>query len=179
MGSLDRRISRFSSHHHHYPGSCTTATGSLPLVPPKLSPQMPTPAALSSSELATPIRGGIGIMSCASTLRRTRTAPRHRPISDRETMRQLVGCIGLSVRKKVFAAGCTPRGSTPGPSMKLPITAPVQVVEHGTTMTRASWMGQPCLRWMSAARTKATARAQAQAMHHRALAQAPALVRRC
>jgi hypothetical protein len=62
------------------------------------------------------MRGGIGIISCASTLRRTRTAPRRRPVSDREAMRQLVDCIGLSARKKVLAAGRTPRGSTLGPS---------------------------------------------------------------
>jgi hypothetical protein len=61
------------------------------------------------------MRGGIGIISCASTLRRTRTAPRRRPVSDREAMRQLVDCIGLSARKKVLAAGRTPRGSTLGP----------------------------------------------------------------
>jgi hypothetical protein len=62
------------------------------------------------------MRGGTGIISCASTLRRTRTAPRRRPVSDREAMRQLVDCIGLSARKKVLAAGRTPRGSTLGPS---------------------------------------------------------------
>jgi hypothetical protein len=53
---------------------------------------------------------------CASTLRRSRIAPRRRPVSDREAMRQLVDCIGLSARKKVLAAGRTPRGSTLGPS---------------------------------------------------------------
>lgn len=79
-------------------------------------PQTPTPAALGSNELATPKRSGIGIVSCASTLRHTRTAPRRRPVSDREAMRQLVDCIGLSARKKVLAAGRTPRGSTLGPS---------------------------------------------------------------
>jgi len=79
-------------------------------------PQTPAPAALSSNELATPMRGGVGIISCASTLRRTRTAPRRRPVSDREAMRQLVDCIGLSARKKVLAAGRTPRSSTLGPS---------------------------------------------------------------
>ena len=45
---------------------------------------------------------------CASTLRRTRTAPR-RAISDREAMRQLVDCVELSARKKVFRAGRTSR----------------------------------------------------------------------
>jgi hypothetical protein len=51
---------------------------------------------------------GIGTISCASTLRRTRTAPR-RAVSDREAMRQLVDCIGLSAHKKILAAGRTPR----------------------------------------------------------------------
>ena len=41
-----------------------------------------------------------------STVRRS--APR-RAVSDREAMRQLVDCIGLSARKKVLAAGRTPR----------------------------------------------------------------------
>ncbi|KAI0277555.1 kinase-like domain-containing protein [Russula aff. rugulosa BPL654] len=101
----------------------TTTTPAAAPLPPALSyhqtqvPQTPTPAALrSSSELTTPMRGGIGIISCASTLRRSRTAPRRRPVSDREAMRQLVDCIGLSARKKVLAAGRTPRGSTLGPS---------------------------------------------------------------
>lgn len=52
-----------------------------------------------------------------STIRRTvsaaagpGTAPRPaRAVSDREAMRQLVDCIGLSARKKVFASGRTPR----------------------------------------------------------------------
>jgi hypothetical protein len=99
----------------------TTTTPAVAPPPPALSlschqtqvPQTPTPAALSS-ELATPMRGGI--ISCASTLRRTRTAPRRRPVSDREAMRQLVDCIGLSARKKVLASGRTPRDSTLGPS---------------------------------------------------------------
>ncbi|KAF8496263.1 kinase-like protein [Russula emetica] len=102
----------------------TTTTPAAAPPPPALSlsyhqsqvPQTPTPAAFGNSELATPMRGGIGIISCASTLRRTRTAPRRRPVSDREAMRQLVDCIGLSARKKVLAAGRTPRGSTVGPS---------------------------------------------------------------
>jgi hypothetical protein len=94
--------------------STTTATSPAAAQPPALSvsyshaqvPQTPMPAALS-----TPMHGGIGTRSCASTLRRTRTAPRRRPVSDREAMQQLVDCIGLSARKKVIAAGRTPRGS--------------------------------------------------------------------
>jgi hypothetical protein len=98
-----------------------TTTAPTPAVaqPPALSvsyshtqvPQTPMHA-----ELSTPMHGGIGTRSCASTLRRTRTAPRRRPVSDREAMRQLVDCIGLSARKKVIASGRTPRGSAFGPS---------------------------------------------------------------
>jgi hypothetical protein len=83
------------------------ATPATP-VPPVLA--FPTPApqipAMVANGLVTP-RRGIGIIPCASTLRRTRTAPR-RAVSDREAMRQLVDCIGLSARKKVLAAGRTP-----------------------------------------------------------------------
>ena len=53
---------------------------------------------------------GAGAIPHPSTLRRTRTAPR-RAVSDREAMRQLVDCIGLSARKKVLEAGRTPRSS--------------------------------------------------------------------
>jgi hypothetical protein len=102
----------------------TTATTLTAARPPALSlsyqhtqpPQTPTLAAFDSGELATPMYPGIRTGSCASTLRRTRTAPRRRPVSDREAMRQLVDCIGLSARKKVLAAGRTPRGSALGPS---------------------------------------------------------------
>ena len=55
--------------------------------------------------LQTP-HNGMSTLPRASTLRRT--APR-RTVSDREAMRQLVDCIGMSARKKVLAAGRTPR----------------------------------------------------------------------
>ena len=67
-----------------------------------------TPAA-TTTELVTPVRR-IASLSYTSALRRTRTAPR-RAVSDREAMRQLVDCIGLSARKKVLAAGRTPRSA--------------------------------------------------------------------
>lgn len=94
--------------------STTTATTPVAAQPPALSvsyihaqiPQTPMPTVLS-----TPLHGVIGTRSSASTLRRTRTVPRRRPVSDREAMQQLVDCIGLSARKKVIAAGRTPRGS--------------------------------------------------------------------
>ncbi|KAI0310310.1 hypothetical protein OF83DRAFT_1295902 [Amylostereum chailletii] len=55
---------------------------------------------------------GFSTLPRASTVRRT--APR-RAVSDREAMRQLVDCIGMSAQKKVLAAGRTPRtiGRTP------------------------------------------------------------------
>ena len=76
----------------------------------------PRTPAIAAGGLVTPMRG-IGTISCASTLRRTRTAPR-RAVSDREAMRQLVDCIGLSARKKVLAAGRTPRRELTQPKSK-------------------------------------------------------------
>ena len=83
----------------------TPATPAPPVFAyPTPAPQTP---AIVANEFVTP-RRGISTIPCASTLRRTRTAPR-RAVSDREAMRQLVDCIGLSARKKVLAAGRTPR----------------------------------------------------------------------
>jgi serine/threonine protein kinase len=102
----------------------TTATTPTAAPPTALSlsyhrpqvPQTPTSAAFGSGQFVTPMHGGIGASPYTNTLRRTRTAPRRRPVSDREAMRQLVDCIGLSARKKVLASGRTPRGSALGPS---------------------------------------------------------------
>jgi len=96
----------------------------VPATPATLEPALSyrasafqTPLA-TASQFATPIRGvGIGAIPFASTLRRTRTAPR-RAVSDREAMRQLVDCIGLSARKKVIAAGRTPRRDVLGSTAK-------------------------------------------------------------
>ncbi|KAI9457482.1 kinase-like protein [Lactarius psammicola] len=93
-------------------------------IPPTPSPaalrthHIPVPQAqpeIARSELKTPMRRigtgtatGTGSLPRPSTLRRT--APR-RAVSDREAMRQLVDCIGLSARKKVLEAGRTPRGA--------------------------------------------------------------------
>ena len=84
------------------------ATAPTPRV---LVPQ--TPLDIASFEFKTPMRRiGTNTSTGArpSTLRRTgtRTAPR-RAVSDREAMRQLVDCIGLSARKKVLESGRTPR----------------------------------------------------------------------
>ncbi|KAH9020261.1 kinase-like protein [Lactarius deliciosus] len=91
--------------------------------PPTPSPAMrahhvpvpQTPLEIARSELKTPMRRigtgtatGTGTLPRPSTLRRT--APR-RAVSDREAMRQLVDCIGLSARKKVLDAGRTPRSA--------------------------------------------------------------------
>jgi len=86
-----------------FPDTTTTTPA-----PPAFAYQTPAPQtpAIVTNGFVTP-RRGIGTIPCASTLRRTRTAPR-RAVSDREAMRQLVDCIGLSARKKVLAAGRTP-----------------------------------------------------------------------
>ncbi|KAI0053994.1 kinase-like protein [Auriscalpium vulgare] len=61
---------------------------------------------------ATPLRPALHTPHAMATLPRPstlrHTAPR-RAVSDREAMRQLVDCIGLSARKKVIASGRTPR----------------------------------------------------------------------
>lgn len=67
-------------------------------------------AATHSSAFATPVRPHS--ISAFHTLPRTgtirRTAQR-RAVSDREAMKQLVECIGMSARKKVLASGRKPR----------------------------------------------------------------------
>ena len=83
------------------------ATLAAPALAYYTSAPAPQTPAIAASELVTPMRG-IGTISCASTLRRMRTAPR-RAVSDREAMRQLVDCIGLSAHKKILASGRTPR----------------------------------------------------------------------
>ena len=91
----------------------------FPDAPPLTTPPAPrdpvpqTPLEVASFELKTPMRRigtNTGTGARPSTLRRTgtRTAPR-RTVSDREAMRQLVDCIGLSARKKVLESGRTPR----------------------------------------------------------------------
>ena len=100
---------------------------------PTQAPQTPVPAAL-----ATPMRGGIGT---ASTLKRTRTAPHRRPVSDREAMRQLVDCIGLSARKRVLAAGRTPRGSALGPPIAKTLRFTTEV-PGSLDFTAEPWPGE-------------------------------------
>jgi hypothetical protein len=79
----------------------------------------PTPRPLTlpstpfSYPFATPLRRslqtphpGISTLPRTSSVRRT---VHRRAVSDREAMRQLVDCIGMSAQKKVLAAGRTPR----------------------------------------------------------------------
>lgn len=65
---------------------------------------------VNSHRLSTPIRyAGLtpfGTLPRPSTIRRT--APR-RTVSDREAMKQLVDCVGMSARKKVLESGRKPR----------------------------------------------------------------------
>ena len=73
---------------------------------------------------ATPVRGAMQTpFHLTSTARRT--GPR-RPVSDREAMKQLVDCVGMSARKRVLESGrkprqlddhreTTPPGGPPGP----------------------------------------------------------------
>ncbi|KAI0270458.1 kinase-like domain-containing protein [Gloeopeniophorella convolvens] len=85
-----------------FPDTPVASTAPEPYIP-----MVPKTPARTASAFATPMRP-MATLPRASTLRRTRTAPR-RAVSDREAMRQLVDCIGLSARKKVLAAGRTPR----------------------------------------------------------------------
>lgn len=93
---------------------------SVPLTPYTFVPLTPGPGSIKiaatprpASQLhpfATPIRPNImspyGTLPRASTIRRT--APR-RAVSDREAMKQLVDCVGMSARKKVLESGRKPR----------------------------------------------------------------------
>jgi hypothetical protein len=89
-----------------FPGAPMTPATPASVHAHTISDRTPTAA---TTELVTPVRR-IASLSYTSALRRTRTAPR-RAVSDREAMRQLVDCIGLSARKKVLAAGRTPRSA--------------------------------------------------------------------
>ncbi|KAF7313914.1 hypothetical protein HMN09_00549500 [Mycena chlorophos] len=73
---------------------------------PRSSPFTPAP---HSYPFLTPIRPGIGAVHQTlprSTVRRTAGG---RPFSDREAMKQLAECIGMSARKRVLESGRKPR----------------------------------------------------------------------
>ena len=78
-----------------------------------------TPSGTQRYPFATPTRPSAftpyGTLPRASTIRRT--APR-RTVSDREAMKQLVDCIGMSARKKVLESGRKPRTLTKLPSSR-------------------------------------------------------------
>lgn len=75
-------------------------------------PSLRTPSAAPThfSTFATPIRphnlSAFHTLPRTSTIRRT---AQRRAVSDREAMKQLVECIGMSARKKVLASGRKPR----------------------------------------------------------------------
>ena len=101
--------------------STSTANESLPIdiLPTPRALQPPPPRLMSTPLLSprnrqslpflTPIRPHLltshGTLPRSSTIRRALT----RPISDREAMRQLVDCVGMSARKRVLESGRKPR----------------------------------------------------------------------
>ncbi|KAF8269164.1 kinase-like domain-containing protein [Lactarius quietus] len=111
--------------------------------PAALRTRVPVPQIsleIVGSEFKTPMRRistssatGPGTLARPSTLRRTRTAPR-RAVSDREAMRQLVDCIGLSARKKVLEAGRTPRSG----ALSQPKTLRFDITNGGDSGTLSS-----------------------------------------
>ncbi|KAA1467069.1 kinase-like protein [Dentipellis sp. KUC8613] len=84
---------------------------------------------------ATPLRTPGATLPRASTLRRT-PAPR-RAVSDREAMRQLVDCIGLSARKKVLAAGRTPRSASVERGVRVDTVTRAGAARPGTGTTKS------------------------------------------
>ncbi|KAJ6551162.1 kinase-like domain-containing protein [Mycena capillaripes] len=99
-------------------------------VPGTLATPKPRPHAtpgFHSYPFLTPVRPGIGMGAGMgadlalprSTIRRTAGTAR-RPVSDREAMKQLADCVGMSARKKVLASGRKPRVLP-----ALPVLAPI------------------------------------------------------
>lgn len=83
----------------------------LPVQPSPFPPHGPSEApSVHLNAFTTPVRRHN--MALYHTLPRTSTigrTPMRRAVSDREAMRQLVDCIGMSARKKVLASGRKPR----------------------------------------------------------------------
>ena len=93
--------------HHFSPPNIDTpkplglrSTQSTPYVKPRHS--------TDSYSHTTPIRPAPHTLPRTSTVRRRNTAQR-RLVSDREAMKQLVDCVGMSARKKVLESGRKPR----------------------------------------------------------------------
>ncbi|KAK7052094.1 kinase-like domain-containing protein [Favolaschia claudopus] len=83
---------------------------------PNPSTITPAPTRLHSYPFVTPMRPGMGTHPpqtiARSTVRRTTgtgTGTARRPVSDREAMKQLADCVGMSARKRVLASGRKPR----------------------------------------------------------------------
>ncbi|KAJ6618218.1 kinase-like domain-containing protein [Mycena sp. CBHHK59/15] len=101
------RTSLASIHDRHSPSRAPFVLHTTPN--PHLLPHPVTPA-FHSYPFLTPNRPSSGAthqtLPRASTVRRTAG---RRPVSDREAMKQLVDCVGLSARKKVLESGRKPR----------------------------------------------------------------------
>lgn len=76
--------------------------------------------------LVTPMRPALkntGALTAPSTIRIPKSARRNttlqRPVSDREAMKQLVDCVGMSARKRVLESGKKPRVLVPQFSLDL------------------------------------------------------------
>ncbi|KAF8201369.1 kinase-like domain-containing protein [Mycena galopus ATCC 62051] len=78
----------------HHPSTATPAPGfhSYPFLTPARAPHAAPPQTLPRS-----------------TVRRTAPGTARRAVSDREAMKQLADCVGMSARKKVLASGRKPR----------------------------------------------------------------------
>lgn len=128
----DRSFSPVAGHQGDFPGMATPrparlSAPTLATPNPNLRlfthPTTATPAGFHSYPFLTPVRPGTGTAHTRShptlprsTIRRAAGTGR-RPVSDREAMKQLADCVGMSARKKVLASGRKPR--------VLPALAPV------------------------------------------------------
>ncbi|KAF7369226.1 hypothetical protein MVEN_00250300 [Mycena venus] len=113
----------------------------VPLVTPNprlfgvAHPTTVTPApGFHSYPFLTPVRPGTGMGTHPpqtiprSTIRRTAgtgTGTARRPVSDREAMKQLADCVGMSARKKVLASGRKPRVLPTLTALTAPAIAPL------------------------------------------------------
>jgi hypothetical protein len=80
---------------------------SIPLPPWSLTPEnIPVTLPMFQHAFTTPMRGLP--TSTQNTLPRMSTL-RKRPVSDREAMKQLIDCVGMSARKKVLESGRKPK----------------------------------------------------------------------
>lgn len=112
-------IDAFSGEHHNQLG-----VPSFPSQIPQVAQQLFTPLVSKSTTIEatpqrlpfmTPVRPAgmtpFQTLPRASTVRRT---AQRRTVSDREAMKQLVSCVGMSARKKVLESGRKPRILTSG-----------------------------------------------------------------